>query len=300
MKLSLIIFWLLVILFIASAISRASPQCMTLAEARATHPKDHLYSQRGCWGTQKAPTIRKPKPVAPALIEPEQDPEPVETLQIASTDANGTIATDAFNGPHQRFALFAIDTSPPIRKVDRLPVPLPELHPDTLEPPVIEHSKVRVTAWIMLFAGVVLLAFVLAVIISRLSGMLPPHGRFLTGGRRRSNVTTGIAVARSDLKSQASRQHATVGSDGERDQQSHFHSRSVRERERGVERGGYADHSVAAAYRRDDLTAIGAWARARGLRPAPASGAANAEPVTAAVEPVSLGWLGKRIARFAR
>jgi hypothetical protein len=274
----------------------ASPNCFTMSEARKAWPDDHLYTRRGCW-ISKA----HKKPVRPII-----EPTPLEIGESKKrADANGN---DLGEG-RQQLAQAEPEPPPPLdlfltpkepmreymvpeyaQKGDRLAAPqigpqekiLPP--PDPPAPPP-KPVKVSFGLWASLIAVGFGLAVGFAMIFNYLLDQLEKRKSYVYNRKPRN------AVARPDYNIEASRERPIAGSDGPRVEQPHIHSWEFPRWWGRTDERGHALHNDPVATRGDDFSAIGAWAKSRGLRPEAEGGSDQA---------ADIGGPRKRFAFFSR
>jgi len=263
----------------------ASPVCMTLKEARAEYPRDHLFKHGGCWGSK-----RKGRSV------------PIDLTDKRIADANGMVVApidpppppeyDKFVGPHEPLLNYMVPELA-FKKSDRLDAAFEEAAKP--EPPkivktetIVERPKgtmrwdERVVLWVLVLSSASTFAVITAYIISRTTfPKLPDRWRKLIGGRRKTDVDIGwltrIPVARLNRNLKGSGERAFAGGDGARVQQPHLYPRDVYERPGRTDERRYGYHPGEAPDRPNDFSALGAWARSRGLRPEEAAPATASE-----------------------
>jgi len=286
----------------------ASPSCMTMREARKEYPNVHLWQHRGCWVDRRGGRRSKPATEPKPMPEPRhladanggaalaQEPSPV--APVAEPEPEPPPPLDLFLTPKEPMREWLVPEYAK-KKTDRLAItPLAagmmqdkiESPPDPPPPPQPIGVKPNWTLWLTFgFAWALFTALI--ILILRLPGLLPLVRQKLTGSGRQTDDRTRHPTARPDYQPETSRQRAPARSDGARNQQSHFYPWEFSRWRWRTDIRGHAMHPDPVADRRDDFTAIGAWAKSRGLR---------SEEPDHATESDDRGCGRKRFAFFAR
>jgi len=264
----------------------ASPTCMSIREARAEYPRDHLYKRDGCWDSKRKRRI-----------------VPIDLSDKRIADANGMVIApidpppppeyDKFVGPHEPMLNYMVPEIA-FKKSDRLDAVFEEEAKP--EPPkivktetIVEHPKgsmrwdERIVLWVLILSSASTFAVITAYIISRTTfPTLPDRWRKLLGGRRKTDADehyTRIPVARVNRQLKGTGERAIAGGDGPRDQQPYIYPRHIFDEWWGINERGHGRDPSPPASRPDDFSALGAWAKSRGLRPeTPPATASEIEP----------------------